>query len=131
MERNVETCAACGGRLTADLDWCPRCYVPGESARAPQTHASGRPGFPLPFIWRPEDPGPPPVYSRWRGGTTTFGPIGRIVLTLGTAAAGAACWELFGPPPPFGLGLASSGWLAFVLLAPPILRSAWRKDRVE
>ncbi len=82
-------------------------------------------------MWRDEDPGPPHVYSRWREGTTTFGPVGRVALTLGTVATGVVCWGVFGPPPPFGLGVASSGWLPYLVFAPVTLRAAWRKDRVE
>lgn len=119
----MDTCAGCGGRLSPDLEWCPRCYARIDPhARAP-----------VPLHIRmvlPEDRGPDPVYSRWRGGTTTFGPVGRLAITATVAGATAGCWVVCGPPPPFGLGLGSSAWLAVIIIVPPVLRAAWRKDRV-
>ena len=121
----MDTCGSCGARLAPGIDWCPRCYAPIGSPDPAD-------GVPQRIrLWYPsEKPVPPPVYSRIRGGTTTFGPVGRIGWTLAVVAGGAVSWFAFGPPPPFGLGLASSGWLPFFVLGPWVLRELWRRDRV-
>ena len=122
MDSN-ETCDACGARTAPDLDWCPRCYAPTVPPRQET--------LPPIRMWYPEEPVPDPVYSRWRGGTTTFGPIGRIGWTLGVSSVGAIFWMAFGPRPPFGFGIGSSAWAAYVFMGGWILRNIWRRDRVR
>jgi len=65
----------CGGPLTADLQWCPRCLAPVE--RTPEPFAAS-------IVYRlpPREPPPVPVYSRWKAGPTSFGAVGRIVMTV-------------------------------------------------
>jgi hypothetical protein len=69
----MDDCRRCGGPLSTDLDWCPRCFAPVERA-APSPILGPR----LP----PREAPPAPVYSRWKAGPTSFGAAGRIALTL-------------------------------------------------
>ena len=71
--REMDVCARCGGPLSAELEWCPRCLAPVERA----------PVSPLVSARLPKhEPAPEPVYSRWKAGPTSFGAAGRITLTL-------------------------------------------------
>jgi len=69
------------------------------------------------------------VYSRWKAGPTTFGPVGRILITLLVAAFFP--WGSF-----VGFGSALGPLLLWYLmgytfLATFVLRHVWRKGRVE
>jgi hypothetical protein len=70
----MDACARCGGPLSADLDWCARCFAPVERTRPT--------GSPLAARLPDREPPPVPVYSRWKAGPTSFGGGGRIALTL-------------------------------------------------
>src|SRR5919201_2071187 len=73
-ETAMDACASCGGPLSADLQWCPRCLAPVERRDAVVS--------PLGHRLPPSDPAPVPVYSRWKAGPTSFGAAGRITLTV-------------------------------------------------
>jgi hypothetical protein len=75
---------------------------------------------------RPEDhflAGPPPSvvvvpvrqYSRWRGGPTAFGPLGRVLATLVTLVV---AWSLFSP-------LSAPALVPLVFL---VLRGIWHRE---
>ncbi len=123
----MKTCESCGARLAPAIDWCPRCYAPAESSYDPAEDTNGR----VRMWYPPEEPASPPVYSRWQGGATTFGPVGRTAWTVGIAAVGTVLWFVLGPPPPFGLGVGMSGWLPYFLFAPWLLRETWRRGRIR
>lgn len=82
----MQTCATCGAHVTDDLEWCNQCYSELHAAPVPASvEAPAEPERPL---WVRSNIGPPPVkispeFSRWRAGATSFGPIGRVLLTLG------------------------------------------------
>jgi hypothetical protein len=76
----------------------------------------------------PEKPVPAPVYSRWRGGTTTFGPVGRSAITVVIALVAAILTLSFGPPWALSIGLEL--WIAYFLLGGFLLKEVWRRDRV-
>lgn len=66
-------CTVCGARLDPDADWCSQCYAATTKVVRPSMF---------------QTPPPPPLVrepSRLRGGATTFGPRGRIAITLGVA----------------------------------------------
>jgi hypothetical protein len=65
-----------------------------------------------------------PRTSRWRSGSTSFGPVGRIVCTLALAAIFP--WWGLGRFDPFFLW-ALMGW---VLAAAFVLRSIWKPERI-
>ncbi len=92
----METCPSCGARLAPDLAWCGQCLraLPREST-SPAAVARR-----LPQPERHEA-----IYSRWKGGPTSFGPVGRILMTLGVVAGLA-----IGEPMFRGLVLSSVGF---------------------
>jgi hypothetical protein len=83
------------------------------------------------FVWTGEPtratsvpPSPPPapvVYSRWRGGQTSFGPVGRIGCTV--VMLGIAAWLFLVEP------LCGVIWT--VIACPLALTSIWKRERVS
>jgi hypothetical protein len=81
----METCPRCGARVTNDATWCGQCFAsipvkppapaPGESGVLAASRASTR-------IPVQRDPAHVATYSRWKKGATSFGPVGRILLTI-------------------------------------------------
>ena len=85
----MQTCPTCGARVVNDLEWCNQCYSKLPSAASPEMTAAivAPPEVQRP-LWVRSNIGQPEVktaqeFSRWRGGATSFGPVGRILLTLG------------------------------------------------
>jgi len=82
----MQTCPSCGAHVVDELEWCNQCYGALKPAPVPAPAQAPAPGErPL---WVRSNIGPPPLkmtheFSRWRGGATSFGPIGRLLLTLG------------------------------------------------
>ncbi|HTG48067.1 MAG TPA: hypothetical protein VK646_10475 [Actinomycetota bacterium] len=71
------TCRTCGGELHPDLRWCPRCYAPVyELTPRAKLHDGDFVSAPL------AEGGHRPHWSRWEKSATTFGPAGRIALTV-------------------------------------------------
>jgi hypothetical protein len=112
-------CRSCGAALPADLGWCAVCYTPvTPHAIRPPMHGTGE------YVGTPT---PTPRTSRWRAGPTTFGPIGRIMVTLCLLA-------LF----PWGSAVEVSAMAAlqlwfligWVVLAVVVLRSVWAPTRI-
>ena len=61
--------------------------------------------------------------SRWKAGATSFGPVGRIAITVGV---------LLFFPPTLGNPVTLFVYLpAYLVLAALVLRSTWKKDVVE
>lgn len=80
----VEPCHACGASVSTAAEWCGQCYAPRDRA------ATGLMATPPGSIMAPTRPVPaaatlPPqvIRSRWRKTKTTFGPVGRIIATVG------------------------------------------------
>jgi hypothetical protein len=83
----MRTCPSCGAHLADDLEWCNQCYAALPAVEAPATPGDAPAEGERP-LWTRAHIGNPPVkiqpeFSRWRGGATSFGPIGRALLTLG------------------------------------------------
>src|SRR6185503_15815223 len=68
------TCRACGAGLPGEVMWCLRCYEPVRQL-TPRD-----PGEPTVTFLRDHDDGP--ERSRWKGGVNTFGPFGRVLVTV-------------------------------------------------
>jgi hypothetical protein len=95
----------------------------------------GQPAGDPRFSWAPgtelpSRPAPPPApatalrpvaYSRWRGGSTSFGPMGRLVATLLVVGIGVAL--LVVDP------LSGIIWLA--IAGPLALPSIWKRERIR
>lgn len=113
-------CRACGAPLPGDVRWCLRCYEPVRelSPRAPQLP-------PLPSVHEP-DPGP--RTSRWHAGPTTFGPVGRVGVTIAVALLGP--WRAFTGFDSIAGPLMLWYLLGYTILAILVLRHVWRRERV-
>jgi hypothetical protein len=72
------TCRACGADLPGDVRWCLRCYEPTREL-TPRTPVWAKGAFvDTPIVTK----GPVPHWSHWEKSATTFGPAGRIGVTL-------------------------------------------------
>ena len=116
-------CPGCAAVVAPGAAWCGLCFTPMPvasaftGAGAPVDASDGfRPGGAAPARAK--------IYSdsRWKSGSTTFGPVGRVVLTI--------CFLL--PYPLFFLdfpfGLVGAGIWTFVL-GPLAMRDIWRPAR--
>jgi hypothetical protein len=107
------TCHACGAELPGDVRRCLRCYEPIR-------HLTPRdPGEPTITFLRGPDDGV--ERSRWKAGVNTFGPFGRIAVTLLVLVMA-----------PLSLNLVSLVVVlpAYLVLAAIVLRPVWKRDRV-
>jgi len=62
------------------------------------------------------------VYSRWRGGPMSMGPVGRVSWTVGVLLV--AAFAVFSADV-FFMGI----WILFV--GPLLLRSVWKRHRIR
>jgi hypothetical protein len=107
------TCRACGADLKGDVMWCLRCYEPVR-------HLTPRePPLPTVHFLQPKDEGP---MSRWKAGVTTFGPVGRITITVLVLLF--APWSLNG----FAIFVL---WPPYLVLTGLVLHGTWRMDHVQ
>jgi hypothetical protein len=79
----TSTCDRCGAIAAPSAEWCGQCFGPLPHEPEPT---------PLQMRLRPQAPPkgetmPAAVYSRWRTSDTSFGPIGRTLLTIGLVLA--------------------------------------------
>ena len=119
----METCGACGARTSPDAEWCPRCYV----RRAPDRPAGELPAH-IRMMYPPDEPVPPQEFSRWREGTTTFGPVGRSMITFMLVLVQVFWWVVVGPD---GIMLVGISYLTITGLSIWALAHVWKRDRVR
>jgi hypothetical protein len=114
-------CPSCAASVLPGAAWCGLCFAPIPVASAGAGVFGEAEGF------RPGGAVAPArskihTDSRWKSGSTTFGPVGRIVLTV--------CFLL--PYPlfflAFPLGLVGAGLWTFVI-GPMAMRDIWRPAR--
>jgi hypothetical protein len=136
----MRTCPNCQARVADDLEWCNQCYSALERVPEPVvTQAAAAAERPL---WVRSGTAAPRLdthteFSRWRGGATSFGPIGRILLTVGVFLLLAIGYPLLRGLV-FSLGGMDVPGLGFVLLyavvAIPagiyLLSRVWKRERV-
>jgi len=93
--------------------WCLRCYEPVRQL-TPRD-----PGEPTVTFLRDHDDGP--ERSRWKAGVNTFGPFGRVLVTVLVLLIA-----------PLSLNLVSIVVLlpCYLVLASVVLHAVWKKDRV-
>lgn len=135
-------CAHCGAKLTPGMRWCWQCYTPiGENLE---------PGVPEKEPWAGDlkvVPGFPPRRTDerivvvpdvakptiLRAGPTTFGIVGKLVITLLVAAAGAGAGWVAGLWVEIGdvMGLAFVFFVIglYSIVAFIVLRSVWTAER--
>ena len=103
-----DPCPSCGAKVYADQSWCGRCFAPVPTEPSTASPSDVAPPVASPLAARmpaPREPAHIPTYSRWRGGPTTFGPAGRVVLSLLALVLGVV-----GYPMSRGFILASVGF---------------------
>jgi hypothetical protein len=118
-------CPSCAASVLPGATWCGLCFSPMPANSAVTAAPEDTGGF-VPGGFRVGGPEParPKIYtdSRWKSGSTTFGPVGRVVLTV--------CFLL--PYPlfflDFPMGLVGAGIWTFVI-GPLALRDIWRPAR--
>jgi hypothetical protein len=123
----MENCRSCNARLTPGIDWCPQCYIPTAAATA---------GAARPLTARqlpPELLLPAPTYSRMKGGETSFGWVGRTVLSIGVLILGVIGYFVV-----VGNTGISISWHSFELYLPvfftvggAMLWVVWRPARID
>ena len=134
----MRTCPNCGAGVGDDLEWCNQCYAaltrPAEPT--PEAPADDRP------LWVRSGTATPRLethteFSRWRGGATSFGPVGRILLTIGVLLLLAICYPLLRGLifSLVGMDVPGPGFMAmYVLVAVPsgfyLLSRVWKRERV-
>ena len=110
-------CRSCGAELSPDVRWCGLCA-------APVTEFAARPATPGPFVGSPRND---VRWSRWRESPTTFGPVGRLLVTLAVVAVGANAMLAMGPFSPFGLWF----FMGYMVFATLVLKQTWQKVRAD
>jgi hypothetical protein len=136
----MQTCQNCGAHVADDLAWCNQCYAslaPAPAEPSPEPPVDERPlwvrtGAPTERVETHT------VFSRWRGGPTSFGLVGRVLLTLG-----ALVLLLVGYPMLRGLMVAGVGFdvpgkgfmIMYACVAVPagiyMLSRVWKRERVS
>lgn len=93
--------------------WCLRCYEPVRQLTPREPQLAPLPTVAVPRVER--------RHSRWKAGATTFGPVGRIAITVVVL--------LFAPTSldPISLFVYLPGYLAIAFV---VLRSTWANDLV-
>jgi len=104
--------------LLPSVRWCGQCYAPvHELSPRPPLHREGFVG----------DPQHDAAMSRWAKGATTFGPAGRVGITVVVALVPLAI-----VPTAMGIWpLALWFLLGYSMLAAMILRDVWRPVRLD
>ena len=133
----MQTCPSCRARVADELAWCNQCYTSLAPAAAPEASAPDeRP------LWLRSDASGSRIeqaseFSRWRKGPTSFGPIGRLLLSLGVLVL-----LVVGYPFLRGFMVASVGFdvpgtgfvIMYVCVAIPtgayLLSRVWKRQRI-
>ena len=138
----MRTCPSCGAHVADDLEWCNQCYaaLPAVEASAIPADAPAERERPL---WTRAHIGNPPVkmqpeFSRWRGGATSFGPLGRGLLTLGVIVMlivgypilRGLIFTVIGMDVP-GDGLILLYAVAAIPAAAYLLNRVWKRERIN
>lgn len=122
MTATTVVCPHCGAHNSSEAEWCTQCYARLDELPAdledPRAEAAGQEE--REFAHPDSSVGPPGrvVYSRWRKSEITFGPFGRIFLTVLVIAVGVALGFNYTPIP-------AVIWL--FLAVPVLLRQIWKK----
>lgn len=151
MGKGTHVCGSCDAPVESGRRWCPRCKSTDLRYTAPEASAilEVRPPRIIDdrAIWGTADPRSAfqrthaperrlhseMAQSRWRRGATTFGPAGRITITIVLILPVAFVWWVIngatGPvmATAFTLGLCG----AWVVVSHTILKDVWGRDRVD
>jgi hypothetical protein len=120
----MQTCHACGASVSADVEWCGQCYAPLGRASAAATPGSiMAPTRHVPVATLP----PQVIKTRWRKTKTTFGPVGRILATIGLIVP--LIFFIVAGILSGGLTIFGAGIWGFVIM-PWGLRDVWRAGQL-
>jgi len=75
-----------------------------------------------------DDELPRQEFSRWREGTTTFGPVGRLTITAVLLLVQVFWWTVVGPN---GIVFVGVAYLTTTGLSIWALAHVWKRDRVR
>ena len=124
MTLYMEKCARCGAALTPEAQWCGQCLTPVAVVGPAEPQE--------PEVWTPTDA----AYSRWKGGPDSFGPFGRIVLTVFLAIGAFAGYFLLQGALYLIVGIQippGPSYVIYVVIAVPLsgwgLARIWKKVR--
>jgi hypothetical protein len=117
----MDRCSVCGATLAAGVQWCGQCF--SAAAPAPAPASVGTWAGPAPAAARPQ---PVMRRTRWAKTDTTFGPIGRVVATVGLVVP-LGVMIVGGVTDPFVWGGAAV-WGAVIM--PWGLRDVWKAGQV-
>src|SRR5439155_1986396 len=88
MERNtMDTCRSCGARVSPDLAWCGLCFTPVRADAGAPVRPEALPSWVQARVRATLESEPEPVLSRWHAGETSFGGLGRFLLSFGVLCA--------------------------------------------
>jgi hypothetical protein len=124
-ETSTARCGGCAALLLPGADWCGLCLrpVPAQPVVAADAPFGSSPHL-VDGGFRAAAPGPAADLfseSRWRAGSLTFGPVGRVVMTI----CALLPYPLFIINLPFGL----VGVVLWTGLMPRVMRDIWQRDR--
>jgi len=108
------TCRDCGAALPPSVRWCLQCYARVQEL-SPRPRTEGT------YVGSLQ---PETRYSRWRAGPLTFGPAGRIAITVLVVLFGSGI--VVGGFNPASLWFLSG----YVTAATLILKQTWTKVRI-
>jgi hypothetical protein len=133
----MPTCPSCRANVAEGLAWCNQCYASLAPTAVPDAPLSDE----RPLWLRSNAPGArieqATEFSRWRKGPTSFGLVGRVLLTVGVLVL-----LVVGYPLLRGLMVASVGFdvpgtgfvIMYVCVAIPggayLLNRVWKRDRI-
>ena len=124
-EVSTARCPGCAAIVVAGAAWCGLCLRPIPSTPDSGEFApTGSQFDPANGAFRTTAPKPAAdLYSvsRWRSGSMTFGPVGRVVLTIGVLLP----YPFFVQNLPFGL----VGVVVWTAVVPRALSDVWQRDR--
>lgn len=121
----MSNCASCQALLAPGAAWCTQCYAAVAPAAAPygDRAAESAPRRFVPAAEAPPSLGPP---TRWGKTPTTFGPVGRVLATLGLLVP--LVFMIVGGLVFMAAWAGALVWLVVVM--PRGLRDIWRAGRV-
>jgi hypothetical protein len=134
----METCRVCDARLHVSSSFCARCLTPIAPSEddvagglVDVAAAGGRWRDPQPpgGSWKPEErltaPAPPKTHSRWRSSELTFGPAGKIAISVVVLGLPLLAWKLL------GMWAIEFTLLWTVIMVPRVMRDVWKRSRVR
>jgi hypothetical protein len=104
-------CRRCGADLAPDVRWCTFCFTPITPFAERNLASDGFVGTPHPDVRS----------SRWRGGPLTFGPVGRVLITVLVILMGPSTISLFSL-------LYMPVWLGLSIV---VLKQVWRREPLD